>query len=131
MGDSFDWECPHCGKSTTITEPSFAYKEFVFHCNNKYGGIAFCMRFITCPNEKCKEYTLDVSLYNCIFNKTIQRYEKTALIKSIRLVPPSNAKVYSPAIIPQAEFFCEFDLKRVAQLLLNPLAKEANASFAS
>ena len=29
------------------------------------------------------------------------------------------------------EFFCEFDLKRVAYLLLKPLKKEANASFAS
>lgn len=102
MSETFDWECPHCGKAATITEPNYAYKELTFNCNNKYGGIAFCIRFITCPSEKCKEYTLDVSLYNCVWNKTIQKYERVKLIKSTRLVPPSNAKVYSPAVIPQA-----------------------------
>lgn len=64
MAIKFPWTCPYCNRDSTITESNFSSAWHEFNNDNKDGNLAIVTRVITCPNARCKEYTIQAFLYN-------------------------------------------------------------------
>ena len=99
MAEGFNWTCPHCQRHVTITNTISGEDSILYH-SNADGRHMLSTTFIVCPNPECKKFTLDVRLAKTERNSNGD--EKVLEdVKSWRLVPPSNAKVY-PDYIPVA-----------------------------
>jgi len=98
---TFSWCCPFCNHNATIGKDNYSYKDFEFNDNNKYGYQLIKTETITCPNPKCKEYTLTLSLYD--YKVTIPgHFEPVSLPKKTwQLIPAAETKVF-PDYIPTA-----------------------------
>jgi hypothetical protein len=98
---SFSWCCPFCNHNATIGNDNYSYNDFEFNDNNKYGNQYIKVETITCPNPKCKEYTLTLALYDC--EVTIPgHFEPVSLPKKTwKLIPAAETKVF-PDYIPTA-----------------------------
>jgi hypothetical protein len=57
--------------------------------------------FIVCPNSKCREFTLEASLYNADTDQVGQWYAAGPVLQTWKLIPPSNAKPFPDYIPPQ------------------------------
>ncbi|WP_045430206.1 DUF4145 domain-containing protein [Acinetobacter calcoaceticus] len=96
---AFSWTCPYCNQNATITDSNLSTDCFKFNDGNLYGAVAFQTRFITCPNKKCKEFTITAQL-----NKASDIYTTSSIqehIMSWQLKPNSSAKHF-PSYIPKA-----------------------------
>ncbi|MCL5433085.1 MAG: DUF4145 domain-containing protein [Patescibacteria group bacterium] len=96
---AFSWTCPFCGRDTTITSSDTTSFEDRLHIDNSVGDHSIIGKFIVCPNEKCKKYTLDFWL------GTTKRtygggYGFGEVLKHWQLVPPSRAQVF-PSYVPK------------------------------
>ncbi len=121
---TFSWCCPFCNHDATIGEDNYSSKDFEFNDNNKYGYQLIKAETITCPNPKCKEYALILSLYD---------YEETTpgdLVpvslpkKTWQLIPAAETKVF-PDYIPTAIIT---DYKEAC--LIRDLSPKASATLA-
>lgn len=56
--------------------------------------------FLVCPNSECNKFVLSVSLYEGQLNERKTDYEYKKHLKTWRLIPKSNAKVF-PGYIPK------------------------------
>jgi len=99
---AFNWRCPHCNHNAVISYDNFSNDESKLKIENADGIKQLTVEWIICPNEDCKKLTLEVFLSNLIYNPNapIIKYEKSDFIKSWKLIPQSNAKVY-PDYIPK------------------------------
>lgn len=93
------WTCPFCGRDTTITNSDATSFTDRLHIENSVGTHSIIEKFIVCPNDKCKKYTLDLWLGTTKTNQ-FGNYEFGKVIKHWRLVPPSRAKVF-PEYVPK------------------------------
>lgn len=99
---SFNWECPHCHRPTTIVDSSKVDGITTLTINNADGNKQLLTQFIVCPNPSCRKYALSVSLhdYEYVGNVLNAGWKATKLVNSWRLVPQSGAKVF-PDYIPE------------------------------
>lgn len=98
MDEGFNWICPHCQNHVTITN-TISGSQTTLYQKNADGRHTLATTFIVCPNPECKKYTLDVRLHKSENHPTRHADQLKELVKSWRLVPPSNAKVF-PSYIP-------------------------------
>ena len=96
MANGFNWTCPHCQRHVTITY-TISSKTTLYH-ENADGRHTLITMFIVCPNSECRKYTLEAVLYKSTRTPGDDRLDE--LVKSWRLVPPSNVKVF-PNYIPK------------------------------
>ena len=97
---TFSWCCPFCNHNATIGRDDYSFKDFQFDDNNKYGNQLIRIETITCPNPKCKEYTLTLSLYDYTVVKVPDFSEPVSEPKYIfHLIPAAEIKIF-PEYIP-------------------------------
>jgi len=106
--EPFNWTCPHCSRSTTITNERVAASNLHLTIPNADGNKYVCSQFIVCPNPDCQKFTLEVRLLSegtevtrAMGNVVGKQPCQGGVEQSWRLVPPSRAKVF-PSYIPQA-----------------------------
>ena len=97
MAIKFPWTCPYCNRDATITESNFSSSWHDFDNDNKDGKLTLVTRVITCPNEKCREYSIDGSLRNRKYDNGWKLYGDPLL--TWRMRPNSLAKQY-PSYVP-------------------------------
>jgi hypothetical protein len=93
--EPYSWTCPFCNQPTTITYSDTRDDYSTLQIANKHDYKYLFIRWIVCPNKKCKEFSLIVQLYD---------YKSGSLgnlLKHWNLIPPSRAKVF-PDYIPEA-----------------------------
>ncbi|MDH4219515.1 MAG: hypothetical protein OEY18_04020 [Candidatus Aminicenantes bacterium] len=61
---SFGWICPFCHHSATINSDDYTQERTLLAIPNEEGSRIAITRFIVCPNPKCKQFALDVHLYD-------------------------------------------------------------------
>jgi hypothetical protein len=121
---TFSWCCPFCNHNATIGKDNYSSNDFEFNDNNKYGYQLIRVQIITCPNPKCKEYTLTLSLYD--YKATIPgHFEPVSLPKKTwQLIPAAETKVF-PDYVPTAIIA---DYKEAC--LIRDLSPKASSSLA-
>ena len=121
----FSWCCPFCNHNATIGKDNYSSKDFEFNDNNKYGYQLIRVETITCPNPKCKEYTLTLAVYD--YKETIPpgNFEPVSLPKKTwQLIPAAETKVF-PDYVPSAIIA---DYKEAC--LIRDLSPKASATLA-
>jgi len=101
MATSFSWMCPYCSQNATITESNISSESHFFNEGNKDKDLVVITTVVVCPNEKCKEYTIQAQLYKAKFERSISTdLQPTGFpILTWMLKPQSNAKPF-PSYIP-------------------------------
>ena len=65
-----------------------------------HGNRELLARFIVCPNPKCREFTLDLALFDSTYVKQAAEWQMGKVLKTWNLIPPSKAKPF-PTYIPK------------------------------
>lgn len=99
--EAFSWTCPVCNRDTTITNSNNSSSSDSLTIPNKRGSKILHIHWIVCPNAKCKEFTLTVSLHDYIYDRNRGEYTIGKRLNIWRLVPFSDAKVF-PDYVPEA-----------------------------
>jgi hypothetical protein len=99
MPTKFNWTCPYCGRDATITDLNFSRNIHFFDNDNKQGQLGILTRVTVCPNDECKEFTIQGSLHTCVWTSGRQITNKPLVEWSMR--PNSLAKQF-PDYIPRA-----------------------------
>lgn len=122
---NFSWCCPFCNHNATIGRDNYSFKDFQFHDNNKDGNQLIRIETITCPNPKCKEYTLTLSLYDHRVTTVPDFSEPVSEPKNIfHLIPAAEIKIF-PDYIPEPIIA---DYKEAC--LIRDLSPKASATLA-
>lgn len=95
---AFNWTCPYCNSKTTIGVDNHYVTEEKLDIENSEGYRLLQKKWIVCPNEDCHKITLTLFLFEYVYNEFFTG--KGKLIKSWRLLPESDAKVF-PDYIPE------------------------------
>ncbi|TGM89561.1 DUF4145 domain-containing protein [Leptospira licerasiae] len=99
---SFHFTCPYCQRDTTITHANFCEDIHYIDKSSKDGILAFRTLTTTCPNPKCKEYSMVAFLHRAqrdsVGRYSIQDEEK--YLEKWYLRPLSLAKIF-PSYIPK------------------------------
>ncbi len=93
----FEWECPFCGRATTITSSKYSVDRHQFHPYNP--GRFLHTEMIACPGSECRGIAVSVKLWESPEPNSVGTE-----LGTWQLVPASNAKVfpdYVPAPIRQ------------------------------
>lgn len=96
---SQSWQCPYCSHHSIIDGDNISSDYLNFDNRNKYGKLHLSFETITCPNSKCKEFTVDAKIQELKATHPSYRFGK--LLNSWKLKPQSSAKPL-PDYIPQA-----------------------------
>jgi hypothetical protein len=99
MATNYSWTCPYCQQIATITDENISSDFHVFNNDNKIGQLGILTYVTTCPNGKCKEFTISADLYKAEFVSSWQA--KGQSITHWELKPQSAAKPF-PEYIPVA-----------------------------
>lgn len=99
----FSWQCPFCGRFATIRDADISEGSIVCYQNTAEGKKILLVAFITCPNKKCKRYTLKAILGDAQVNTTSEKWEMAQNNNTIvwNLIPESQAQIF-PEYIPKA-----------------------------
>ena len=101
MSIKFSWSCPYCNRDTTITDSNYSDSTHFFDIGNKEGGLGLRTVVVSCPNEKCREYVINGSLYKAKFNHNYtNKYLDGEPILTWSMKPSSLSKQF-PEYIPQ------------------------------
>lgn len=92
---AFRWNCPFCNHDSIVTYSNHHVNHTDLQIDNAEGRKRAYLTFIVCPNPDCKKFTFAVALYN-----VNESGEIGDMVKSWRLIPPSEAKVF-PDYIPK------------------------------
>lgn len=97
---TFSWCCPFCNHNATIGDANYSSDDFEFNDENKYGNQLIKIETITCPNPKCKEYTLTLSIYDyeVTFTGHLEPVSKSK--KIFHLIPAAEIKIFPDYIPP-------------------------------
>lgn len=120
----FSWFCPFCNHNATIGEDNYSSKDFTFNDNNKYGYQLIRVETITCPNPKCQEYTLTLSIFDFRTFEGGGHTQASKPKKIFRLIPAAETKLF-PDYIPTAIIA---DYKEAC--LIRDLSPKASATLA-
>jgi len=96
---AFSWQCPYCSHHATITDNHTETCDFPFNLYNKYSYQHVLVSVISCPNPKCREYTLSLALYDCEKDSRGYYSRKDKPKKTWSLIPAAEIKVF-PDYIP-------------------------------
>jgi len=99
----FHWTCPYCDRDTTITDSDYSVKNFDLSIYTSGGYRYFKSSMVVCPNPKCRNFTLSLSMYEYIYEKDQLGGRKWNVGKELQtwnLLPTSVAKVF-PDYIPK------------------------------
>lgn len=94
------WTCPFCNQNATLTNPNISEQSHRFRNNNKYGDLYVSTIIIVCPNDDCKEFSLQVVLSEAVYDGINIRWQLGDEKQSWQLIPASVAKVF-PRYVPQ------------------------------
>ena len=61
--ENFNWTCPYCNRSATITDQNHSRDDHDFAHGNKDGRLLIRTEVIVCPNDGCKEYAINGQLF--------------------------------------------------------------------
>ena len=101
-------EMSNCGQNATIdsnNEIEFVNNLYVTHnqrWKNKNNDMIFTTKIVTCPNENCKEFSLEIEMYKAFQSPNIYKnftLSREKLLKKWKLLPHSMAKIF-PNYIP-------------------------------
>lgn len=99
--DPLPWTCPFCGRDTTLTDETMSVDTHYFHHTNKDGwrGLRSVVR--VCPNQDCREFAIDATLYASEYRPDVG-YQGVYgdPLGHWMLKPASTAKVF-PSYIPE------------------------------
>lgn len=98
---NFNFKCPYCNQSTTITEPNYFNNWTKIDINeSEKKEVGIMINAVTCPNKECKKLYLKLSLTNAYQNSsTNYNWRHNKNIQEWQLLPESQAKVL-PDFIP-------------------------------
>ena len=99
MADSFNWKCPYCNHASTITYSNHSTDTHIFEKGNKDGNLGIWSSVTVCPNNECKEYTVEAKLFKVKQTPSGREFIGQPLMRW-QLRPQSKAKPF-PAYIPQ------------------------------
>ena len=99
MAIKFNWSCPYCNRDATITDSNFSRSVHFYDNDNKDGDSAIVTTVITCPNETCKEYTINGALHSAYWDRNHKINPDVRFKWSMK--PNSMAKQF-PSYIPKA-----------------------------
>jgi hypothetical protein len=97
----FAWSCPFCARDTTIVDSNVEVGETYLTIKNADGPRCCVTTFIVCPNPACRRFTFTVELGTAKFKQMAGEWEQEEALRSWRLIPQSDAKVF-PEYIPEA-----------------------------
>ena len=97
---SFNWNCPHCDRATTITNSNAVSSANVNTLLPECGGTVFISTFIKCPNQDCNKISL-IATENEVHKSPFGPYIKGEELKRWQLIPKPTAKSW-PDYIPKA-----------------------------
>jgi len=100
MADVFNWNCPYCNHASTITDLNHSTNSHLFAMGNKDGDLGFWSSVTVCPNDECKEYTIEANLYKVAMMPNSKLAPFGGPLIHWQLRPQSQAKPY-PSYIPQ------------------------------
>jgi hypothetical protein len=92
------WRCPFCNQIASSAETD-EFEGVLRSDDCVDGHKALVGRFTVCPNRACKKYELQVYLYVAFLTPGLQYQPVGRAIKTWRLVPESDAKVF-PEYVP-------------------------------
>ena len=95
---SYPWQCPFCLHHSTISNNNLNRGHLNLDKGSKYGELYLNIWSITCPNPKCKEFTLEVKLRE--LEATYPALKFGNLLNTWRLRPQLAPK-HLPDYIPQ------------------------------
>jgi Domain of unknown function (DUF4145) len=95
---AFNWQCPFCGRHTTITSERTYTSTFKFSLGNTHGLQLFHLSVIVCPNEECGEYSLILSQQEVRELGGVMHAGATK--KEWSIIPPARIKIF-PNFIPK------------------------------
>lgn len=121
---TFLWYCPFCNHNATIVGENYSSHDFTFNDGNKYGPQTIRTQTVTCPNPKCKEYTLTLSLYDQKVNSLGEVILVSPPKKTWQLIPAAETKVF-PDYVPKVIIA---DYKEAC--LIRDLSPKASATLA-
>lgn len=99
MAIKFSWSCPYCNRDTTIIDSNFSRSTHFFDNGNKQGDLCILTQVVTCPNDKCREYTINGYLYKAAYSGGYKIVGEPIITWSMK--PRSFAKQF-PDYIPEA-----------------------------
>jgi hypothetical protein len=100
MSAEFSWTCPYCNRDTTITDSNYSTERHYIHIGNKDGELGILTQVISCPNLKCRDYSINAYLYKAEFGDYSNSLVGEPII-SWALKPRSFAKQF-PEYVPIA-----------------------------
>ena len=87
----FSWTCPYCNRITTITNSNISFSVHNFESGNESDNYSLQTHVITCPNDECRDYTIEAKLW---------RMDTRQCILSWNMKPQSHAKQF-PNYVPK------------------------------
>lgn len=100
--ESISWRCPFCNHDTIITNQNYRSGYVGLDVDNKHGTRMAYITYIVCPNQECKEFTMEVHLYRASYisiSKNFIPVDNNSCLKVWKLIPASEARVF-PDYIP-------------------------------
>ena len=92
------WHCPFCSTEQAVTEKGRQASFADLTLENEEGPRRLVVKFVVCPNPKCRKFSLSASLHG-LEVVGVRSYTGKHL-KSWSLVPPSRARSF-PVVLPQ------------------------------
>lgn len=100
MTDGFNWKCPYCNHASTITSSNYSEGKHIFGKGNKDDILCILSTVKVCPNDECKEYTIEAELSKVKLGPAGSPVFIGRPLMCWQLRPQSKAKPF-PAYIPQ------------------------------
>ncbi|MBV7478244.1 DUF4145 domain-containing protein [Pseudomonas sp. PDM31] len=96
-----NWQCPYCRHNATISNENRSSNVHIFGHENVTGDyLGFAVVVIVCPNDDCKQITLDASLYKTERSPNGRKLSGPP-VESWKLKPSSHAIPF-PEYVPLA-----------------------------
>ena len=95
---AFLWSCPFCDRGATIDGDDMRIVSGTLGIKTVHGYRKLRATFIVCPNPDCREFSLDLALFDLSFSGAHEVLGEPT--NQWRLIPPSMAKPF-PQYIPK------------------------------
>src|SRR5574340_212399 len=100
------WHCPFCDTDQTVPSEGMQASFSDLTAENAEGPRRLVVKFVVCPNPKCRQFSLDASLH--LLTVSGSRGYTGKHLKTWNLIPPSRARSFPVAVPRQAlEDYCE------------------------
>jgi hypothetical protein len=93
------WRCPFCSTDQTVTDKARQVSFADLTNENADGPRRLVVRFVVCPNPRCRQFSLSASLHG--LEITGARSYTGRHLKNWSLVPPSHARSFPVELPPQ------------------------------